>query len=640
MNRFCKILVLVESLLLTSFCVMAANYNNLIISDSIVVKAGHPRILMSAGEENIIREKIESEPFLMNVHNAIIKNSESFLTAPPLERIKIGKRLLDVSRSALKQIYYLSYSWRMTGDDRYAEKAEKVMLDVCSFSDWNPIHYLDVAEMTAAVSIGYDWLYSYLSEDSKQIIRKAIVEKGIEPSIPETPENSKYNHWLKKKNNWNAVCNMGMALGSIAIYEYYPELSRTIIARSINSSQANTLQEYAPDGNYPEGYMYWNYGTAFLIMLSDALETATNVSLGLEEDYAFMRSAEYMAHMTTQDFGCFAYSDCNVKENTLCIPLFWFAKKGNNPSLLYGEEKRINYLADKGESHSLFISRYLPSLMIWADKNCFSDHRPPKNLTFVGQGPTPVALLRNQWGGSNEIFLGLKGGSCNGGHSHMDIGSFVMYRGNKQWAKDLGNQSYYSLEKEGIVLNKKTQNSDRWNAFRFGIYSHNLIIFADSLQRVNEFAKIVKYGEKKNMTFAASDLTAIQGGIVDKYQRGVAIVDNKYVVIRDEISNGHHNTPIRWAMLTPSEVDIISSNTAILKQGDEKMYFVVEGKEVSLQTYSTEPPHYYDAPNPGTIMIGFKANLNSKEKVHFNIYLIPEEYFKEVNPSIKEINKW
>lgn len=635
MGRALKAIVM--ALCLTCISIQAhAQYE----PEDICITLNHPRLMMKAGEEDVIKAKIETDSFLKDVHNAIIRKSEEFLNAEPLQRIKIGKRLLDVSRKAFKQIYYMAYSYRMTGDERFARQAEKVMLQVCSFSDWNPTHFLDVAEMTAAVSIGYDWLYHLLSEESRNTIRQAILEKGIYPSLPEKTDNPGNLHWLTKKNNWNAVCNMGMAWGSIAIYEDCPELAAKIISRSIISSKSHTLLEYGPDGNYPEGYMYWNYGTGFLTMLADAIEKATGLDFGLASDYAFMRSGEYMLHMTTQDFGCFAYSDCNVKENTLCIPLFWMAARQNDLSLLYGEASRIKYLKEKGREESLYISRYLPSVLIWAPERCLSDNPAPKKRLFVGQGETPVAILRNHHGGKDEIFAGLKGGACRNGHSHMDIGSFVMYKGKNRWFEDLGHQDYNSLEKEGIVLNKRTQYSTRWIPFRISMYSHNLIIFSDSLQRVEPRAFIDSYGDRPDFVHAASDLSAIQGGLVESHVRGIAIVDDSYVVVRDEIKTGEKDMPIRWAALTPAKVKIISNDTALLSIGEEQLYFKVEGGDISLETYSTDPPHYYDKPNPGTVMIGFRTTLKADCSTTFTISLIPAEHYGKERKEIENINTW
>ena len=587
------------------------------------VVCGHPRILLLKGEEGKVRQKVEAGGFLQEVHEAILETSRKMLEYPTLEYVKTGKRLLSVSRSALKQIYYLSYSYRMTGDEHFARQAEKVMLDVCAFPDWNPSHFLDVAEMTAAVAIGYDWLYGFLDEETKSVVRKAIITKGLKESVPEMTDHPENLHWMNKRNNWNAVCNMGMVCGAVAVYEDCPELASSIIARSVKSAQENSLAEYRPDGNYPEGYMYWNYGTNFLVMLADIVNKATNLELLLQNDKAFMNSGYYMAHMTTQDFGCFAYSDCNVWENKLCIPLFWMAGVNDDLSLLYGEAERIRYLKEAGKGDSLFTFRLLPSILVWAPENCIGDNPAPEKRIFVGQGETPVALLRNHFGGNDEIFAGLKGGSCNAGHAHMDIGSFVMYMGNNEWFKDLGNQDYNSLEKEGINLFERSQYSPRWKPFRVGMYSHNQIIFEDSLQRVEPTAIIGKYGDREGFVYAATDLTDIQGGLVDKYVRGIAIVDDDHFIVRDEINTSGTDIKIRWAALTPSDVTLLDDRTALLTMNGDSLLVKAEGPGIKLETYSTDPPHYYDAPNPGTVMIGFSTVLSGDRKYAFTITMYP-----------------
>ena len=67
-------------------------------------------------------------PPLATVHQRIMELCDRTLTEPPVERIKEGKRLLAISRIALKRIYYLSYAYRMTGDKKYAHRAEQEML--------------------------------------------------------------------------------------------------------------------------------------------------------------------------------------------------------------------------------------------------------------------------------------------------------------------------------------------------------------------------------------------------------------------------------------------------------------------------------------------------------------------------------
>ena len=75
---------------------------------------------------------------------------------------------------------------------------------VCNFSDWNPSHYLDVAEMAMAVAIGLDWSYADLPKETINMAELALIDKGIKPSWINGGKNAS---WAKNNNNWNQVCN-------------------------------------------------------------------------------------------------------------------------------------------------------------------------------------------------------------------------------------------------------------------------------------------------------------------------------------------------------------------------------------------------------------------------------------------------
>lgn len=140
--------------------------------------APHPRLLLPAGGEEAIRKAIAEYPPLATVHQRIMELCDRTLTEQPVERIKEGKRLLAISRIALKRIYYLSYAYRMTGDRKYALRAEQEMLAVSRFTDWNPTHFLDVGEMVMALAIGYDWLYDSLQPTPVGWCVKQSSQKG------------------------------------------------------------------------------------------------------------------------------------------------------------------------------------------------------------------------------------------------------------------------------------------------------------------------------------------------------------------------------------------------------------------------------------------------------------------------------
>jgi len=237
----------------------------------------HPRILLLAGEEQQIKSNIAADPTWAKIHQSIIEECNHIISLPVSERIVEGRRLLGVSREVLRRVFYLSYSYRMTGHEKYAGRAEKEMLAVSAFSDWNPSHFLDVAEMTMALAIGYDWLYDQLSPASREIIKTAILRNGVDPSL-----NRSIARFLTASHNWNQVCNAGMTFGALAVFEDMPELSKMIIDRAVETIQL-PMKTYAPDGAYPEGYNYWDYGTSFNVMLISAIEKIWQTDFALSQ---------------------------------------------------------------------------------------------------------------------------------------------------------------------------------------------------------------------------------------------------------------------------------------------------------------------------------------------------------------------
>ena len=165
------------TLIFYSFLGMTLNVNGQDLSDIANLKMpDHPRILWFEEDINPLVQEVSKDEQWQKIHKTILTESDKMISLPTLERIQIGKRLLDKSRECLKRVFYLSYSFNVTRDPKYLERAEKELLKVSNFTDWNPSHFLDVAEMTMAVSIGYDWLFKHLSDNSRSIIRDAILK--------------------------------------------------------------------------------------------------------------------------------------------------------------------------------------------------------------------------------------------------------------------------------------------------------------------------------------------------------------------------------------------------------------------------------------------------------------------------------
>jgi hypothetical protein len=590
----------------------------------------HPRILLLSGEEKEIQASVEGSVVWGKMHRTILEAADAIIELPPLERIQIGRRLLDKSREAIRRIFYLSYAWRMTNDEKYFKRAEKELITISNFSDWNPTHFLDVAEMTMAVAIGYDWLYGELSPESRKVIRDAMLKKGLRPSF-----NEKYNHFLRATHNWNQVCNAGMAYGALAIWEDQPDSARLVIDRALNTIHL-PMQDYKPDGAYPEGYGYWNYGTSFNVMFLSAIGKVFGSDFGLSEIPGFLKTGGFLENMMGTTGLCYNWGDSGLGGN-LSPTMFWLAQKNNDPSLLWIEK---NYL-QKEDLSRYTRDRLLPAIMIWGKDIPFDKIKEPASKVWMGQGPNPVCLMRTSWTDPNAIYLGFKAGSPSVNHGHMDIGSFIMESDGVRWAADFGMQDYESLESKGIQLFGRTQDAQRWTVFRLNNFVHNTLTFDNKLQVVKGYAKIDRYSDKPDFSYAISDITTAYEGQVASAKRGVGIVDQRYVVIKDELETLDKPTTIRWTMLTPAEVTITGKNTAMLKKdGKELLLKVNAGGEITMKTWSTAPTTSYDAPNPGTTLVGFEVAAKPKEKNDFTVLLIPQNSDKKVKEKIKPLKDW
>ena len=591
----------------------------------------HPRILLFENEETVLVNSIKADTTWTMLHQAMLKECDRLLNTEPVKRIQIGRRLLDKSREALRRIFMLSYAWRTTKDDRYFNRAEKELLAISGFSDWNPTHFLDVAEMTMAAAIGYDWLYPQLSIESRNKIKEAILKKGLEPSL-----DAKYNSWLKAEHNWNQVCNAGMTYGAMAIFEDQPELASQVMERAIQTITL-PMKDYGPDGIYPEGYGYWGYGTSFNVMFLSALEKLYSTDFDLNQVPGFLKTGGFMENMTGPTGKPFNYSDAG-SSGGFHPAMFWLANKTKDPSLLWIEK---NYLI-AGNAEKLVKDRLLPAIMLWKGNFSTKDIVAPEALTWTGNGKNPISMMRTSWTDSNAVYVATKGGSASINHAHMDIGSFVMDALGVRWAMDFGMQDYESLESKGVKLWGRTQDSERWNVFRLNNFTHNTLSIDSQLQVVSGHAPISSTGNAVNNMFTVFDLKSVYAGQLMDAKRGISILDQNQVLVRDEYTTAAKETKIRWTMLTPAIANITGDNEIILQKDGKKLKLVVDAPQgkLSMKTWNTIGPNSYDAPNPGTILVGFELTLPANSSGFSNVYLLPGNTKKSKKNKKQPLSAW
>ncbi|MDO4948998.1 MAG: heparinase II/III family protein [Bacteroidales bacterium] len=576
----------------------------------------HPRLLLMKGQEKSLRAKANNDPNWKAIHKSILQEADNILLLPVQEKRMEGRRMA-VQGEDLRRMYFLGYAYRMTGQKKYAARAEKEMLCAAAFDNWNPVHFLCCATMTMALAIGYDWCYDALPAASRQIIYKAIIEKGIKPSMDE-----QYNWWVRSFINWNQVCNCGILFGALSVFDDDKEFCAPIVNRSINSIPL-AMDEYAPEGAYPEGPGYWSYGTSHNVMLIDVLEKVFKTDFGLCAQPGFLQTGLYSQSLISPSLFQFNYCD-NGSAASYNPYVLWFYHKTKDPALLYYQKT----LYEQADFKSIGTTTTAIMSLLYGAANDIrlSEVAEPTSCLYAKQSRSSVAVMRSGWAPGN-IFLGFKMGSPGVSHGHMDVGSFLLEADGVRWGIDLGGETYHRLESRGVSLWTGGQNDQRWDVYKYRTKSHSTLAFNDKQQIVNGVANLDDSGERDGVMYAMSDLSAVYADQLPGVKRAVSLVDKKYAVIQDQFTTNGQFTKVRWNMTsTADKMTTIDETTLLLEKDGKKLYLKVEAPfPVRFYNELAVPTNTYDTPLNGERFVGFEADLALNTTQEVKVYLMPGE---------------
>jgi len=578
------------------------------IRDAAARVAGHPRLFMNAAEAARLKERAKLDDHNATIARTILTKADEMLTLPVVTREMTGKRLLNVSRRALDRISTLAMAWHLTGDSRYADRAAAEMRAVSAFEDWNPSHFLDVAEMTLGLSIGYDWLHAVLDAETLALARRAIFEKGLTPALGNDDQ-----WWRRTTNNWNQVCNGGLVAGALVLLEHNPEAARLILTRAVRDVPI-AMAMYAPAGGYPEGPAYWNYGTSYNVILLALLEAALGGTFGLCEMKGFAETGAFPILMTGPSGLMFNFSDGSPNRNAQHAT-YWLAKRFNRPEWARHEDGLLD---------SASAAHWLANLaLLW--RNPDGESAPlGLPLHWTSRNTVPVSVHRESWR-DDAVFIGVKAGPPAVSHGQLDIGSFVLDAGGVRWAHDLGNESYHRAESQGLILWPKDQDSDRWKVFRNNNNSHSTLVIDGKLQHAAGNAPIIRFSDAPEFPHTVVDMTPLYQKQVAHAHRGFALLPGGNVLVRDQLRGLRPGAEVRWGMVTRADVGETGKPHLTLREnGKELALSIHDQDELHWQTIDiSEPFEAWDSPNSGTRMVVFTAIAPPSGELNLTVVLRP-----------------
>lgn len=545
----------------------------------------HPRLFVHDSDVAAIKRAIATDPFVRKIYEGQLAIGEKLISAPP-DSYTIGgpeHTLLATSREMEGRIFTLAGLYRLTGQKRFADRAIREMLAAASFPDWYPRHFLDTGEMTAALGVGYDWLYSVLTPEQRETIEHAIATKGIDPWLERIKDGEAARH---EHNNWNQVCNGGESIGALAIADLDPQRAGAIIDHA-RLAIGDIMALFAPDGGFEEGPGYWNYATSYNVLFIDALSSALGSDFGMAEMPGFAETGDYHIQSTgpTDLFANFSDAGLGVYPS---FQMFWLAHRFNKPEYAAHEREIVESgkldLREARES-----SRFGIFLLIWAARDAKMTGGHPLPLVESFQR-TDQAYMRSAWHDPNAWYVAFKGGDARASHGHLDLGTFIMDVEDQRWASDLGPDSY------GLPGYFGRQ---RWNYYRLRTEGHNTLTIDAQNEDLDAKAPLIGAGTMGNTLFAIANLDQAYKGKLASWKRGIALLDRQRVLVQDEIAPAT-SVDVVWNFHTFADVKIAASGRrATLTRGGKTLEArILAPAAARFSTVSAQAPPP-NAPNPG-----------------------------------------
>ena len=602
------------------------------------LRPDHPRLLFTNEQLAASIAAAKSDPLRDELHRYLVRLAESQWQQKPIAHVLIGPRLLDQSRQAISQVLTNAMAYRLTGDTRFAHFARDVMLRAAAFPDWNPSHFLDTAEMACALALGYDWLFDQLTVDERRAIKAALLEKALRyaPDAYGSGRRPPFLHFVTAHHNWNQVCNGGLLLAALALADEEPDLARLVIG-GVRKSLPLAMAPYQPDGAYPEGPVYWGYGTRYNVYLLAALESALGTDFGLGRAPGFDRTALYRVYMASATGQSFNYADGRSRLGA-DDALTWLAERYHHSYAKAANRTWLKELLQQPPNDE--TERFVALHAVWfPERTSKADiAEPPLDAHF--RGASELAVFRSAWNDPRALWVGFKAGSNSVNHAHLDLGTFTLDADGVRWAVDLGRDDYNLPG----YWDRATVKGQRWQYYRLNNHGHNTITPGMQLQEPTEVARILRFASTPERAFAVADLTAAYPGAATRIQRGLAMLDRQRVLVQDDVRGLSAGMPLTWRMLTATQVAIESPRRAMLRQAGRTLRVeILAPTSATLTARDAKPATALENQNKGiTVIEAALPAADTPRDVQIAILLTPvgEKWSIAEAPEITALESW
>lgn len=465
-----------------------------------------------------------------------------------------------------------AFMYKLTGNEAYAKRAWKEIETISSdgFPDWNPIHLLDTGQFMNGMAVSYDWLYEWLGKEKREIMRRAMVDKGISLMCDVYDGKTVYSSWgdtprsypfYNSVDNWNFVCCGGALMAALAIFDDCTGDDRAKCERIMEESVkllSYSAMCFSPSGDWYEGPAYWALANETMTEACVALQNSAGTDYGIMNAPGISLTCQVPFSLIGEY--TFNYSNAGAV-NAGGLP--------NTREMFYhaGRFNRDDY----AKARFMLMDEYdiTPDFrdLIYCTRS-FESSPVSLNTDYYLKN-SEVVTMRNADVEEGLIFAGLHGGANQPAQGHLDIGQFVIDSFGDRFASDLGLENYNLLV-------------SYYHKYRNRAEGHNtLVINPDDRmydQNLNGNGIIIRNEHNKASSIAVVDMTSAYTGYADSAVRGMKFINNRTsILIQDEVKNIakklNNENEIYWFMHTKADVTLKDNNrVAVLDINGNKMY--------------------------------------------------------------------
>ena len=558
----------------------------------------HPRIFATSEDFIRIKSLVESDFTARGFYDEIKATANELVATGVNESIYDFTTLPPVHAdqhtawsNLQENVKILGLVYNITEDEKYAKRLKDELFSIITQNpDFESNSYLNMGEAAAAIGIGYDWIYNYLTLEERTTISTWATENLL-MRIREKyyTGTSGEGWWIKSDLNWNTVITNAEIVLALSVADEAGDIAFDAVEKSMRCGEYS-LVTWAPDGGWYEGSGYADYTMRFMQYGLSAMRSVLGTTYNREMSRGLKEGTYYQFVVDSLAGGSNNTGDATAMH---AVPAGLFYADLYNDKALANTIKHWNEILSTkfGDVNDLLY--YRPDLFEGEVEML------PLDTYLLGE-KTQMVTTREGWDNANQMYASWAAGAVNSSHDHMDVGAFVYDVNGYRFACDLGPKNY-------------VYSGDKFDYFRTRAESHNvMVINPDKSGQLG----LKQPGQDIDGYCTISSLETGTGGVVSvidmqnmykeqttSYLRGFMTDDNRRTLtIRDEIVLKEANSELYWNMMTEGDIILINDTTAYIRRNNQivKLEFKTNATEFKLEKTNAEPYSFSPKPEDGT----------------------------------------